>query len=45
MLNHGVLLAPRGLGAVSTPMGEGEVQRLLKAADGVAEEMAGIGGG
>jgi glutamate-1-semialdehyde 2,1-aminomutase len=45
MLNHGVLLAPRGLGAVSTPMGEGEVQRLLKAADGVAEEMAGSGGG
>jgi glutamate-1-semialdehyde 2,1-aminomutase len=43
MLNHGVLLAPRGLGALSTPAGEGEIQEFLDAADRVAEEMAGGG--
>ena len=40
MLNHGVLLAPRGLGAISTPMGEAEIEAFLDAADRVAEEMA-----
>jgi glutamate-1-semialdehyde 2,1-aminomutase len=40
MLNRGVLLAPRGLGAISTPMGEAEIERFLDAADRVAEEMA-----
>ena len=45
MLNNGILLAPRGLGALSTPMGEAEIDRFLEAADRVAEEMAVSGGG
>jgi glutamate-1-semialdehyde 2,1-aminomutase len=45
MLNRGVLLAPRGLGAVSTPMGEPELERVLAAAGRVAEEMAASGAG
>jgi glutamate-1-semialdehyde 2,1-aminomutase len=44
MLNHGVLLAPRGLGALSTPMGEAELTHFLAAAERVAEEMAASGG-
>src|SRR2546422_9398619 len=39
----GVLLAPRGLGALSTPMGESEFVRFFEAADRVAEEMAASG--
>jgi glutamate-1-semialdehyde 2,1-aminomutase len=45
MLNRGVLLAPRGLGAVSTPMGEAEIERVVDAAGRVAEEMAASGAG
>jgi glutamate-1-semialdehyde 2,1-aminomutase len=45
MLNQGVLLAPRGLGALSTPMGEAEIERFLEAADLVAAEMAVSGSG
>ncbi|MBO0744797.1 MAG: aminotransferase class III-fold pyridoxal phosphate-dependent enzyme, partial [Candidatus Dormibacteraeota bacterium] len=36
MLNEGILLAPRGAGAVSTPMGDAEVEAFLRAADRVA---------
>jgi glutamate-1-semialdehyde 2,1-aminomutase len=36
MLNHGVLLAPRGAGALSTPMGEAEVDAFIAAAGEVA---------
>jgi glutamate-1-semialdehyde 2,1-aminomutase len=36
MLNEGILLAPRGAGAVCTPMGDPEVDALLAAADRVA---------
>jgi glutamate-1-semialdehyde aminotransferase len=43
MLNQGVLLAPRGLGAVSTPVGDADLDRFLEAADRVAEEMAASG--
>jgi len=43
MLNRGVLLAPRGLGALSTPMGEAELTHFLAAAEGVAEEMGASG--
>jgi hypothetical protein len=35
-----VLLAPRGLGALSTPVGEAEIEWFLDAADRVAAEMA-----
>ena len=35
MLNEGILLASRGMGAVSTPMGEGEIEAFLAAADRV----------
>ena len=36
MLNEGILLASRGMGAISTPMGDGEVEAFLGAADRVA---------
>ena len=35
LLNHGVLMAPRAMGALSTPMGEEEIQRFVDAADAV----------
>ncbi|MBO0682296.1 MAG: aspartate aminotransferase family protein [Candidatus Dormibacteraeota bacterium] len=40
MLNQGVMLAPRGLGALSTAVGDAELERFFEAADRVAEEMA-----
>ncbi|MBO0686306.1 MAG: aminotransferase class III-fold pyridoxal phosphate-dependent enzyme, partial [Candidatus Dormibacteraeota bacterium] len=43
MLNQGVLLAPRGLGALSTAVGDAELDRFFEAADRVAEEMAAAG--
>jgi glutamate-1-semialdehyde 2,1-aminomutase len=39
MLNHGVLMAPRGLGAVCTPMGDAELRAFVDAADRVLAEM------
>ena len=33
LLNHGVLMAPRLMGALSTPMGEDDVQRFVDAVD------------
>src|SRR5439155_4381824 len=45
MLNNGVLLAPRGLGAVSKAIGDEEVEQFLEVAGRVAEEMAGSGVG
>ncbi len=42
MLNEGILLAPRGGGAISTPMGEDEIDMFLAAADRV---VAGISAG
>jgi glutamate-1-semialdehyde 2,1-aminomutase len=38
LLNHGVLMAPRAMGALSTPMGEEEIQRFVDAADAVVAE-------
>ena len=38
LLNHGVLMAPRAMGALSTPMGEDEIQRFVDAADAVVAE-------
>lgn len=40
MLNHGVLLAPRGLGAIPAVAGELEVARLLTAAQNAAADVA-----
>jgi glutamate-1-semialdehyde 2,1-aminomutase len=39
LVNHGVLLAPRAMGALSTPMGEEEIQRFVDAVDGVVGEL------
>ena len=37
MLNRGILMGARGLfGALSTPMGDAEIDRFLEAADGAA---------
>jgi len=33
LVNHGVLMAPRGMGSLSTPMGEGDVDRFIDAVD------------
>jgi glutamate-1-semialdehyde 2,1-aminomutase len=38
LLNHGVLMAPRAMGALSTPMGEDAIQRFVDAADAVVAE-------
>jgi glutamate-1-semialdehyde 2,1-aminomutase len=38
LVNHGVLMAPRAMGALSTPMGEEEIQRFIDAADAVVAE-------
>jgi glutamate-1-semialdehyde 2,1-aminomutase len=38
LVNHGVLLAPRAMGALSTPMGEQEIQRFVDAVDEVVAE-------
>jgi glutamate-1-semialdehyde 2,1-aminomutase len=40
MLNEGILLAPRGMAALSTPMGDGEIETFLAAAARVADRMA-----
>jgi glutamate-1-semialdehyde 2,1-aminomutase len=41
MLNHGVLLAARGLGALSTPMDQPELRAFLDAADRTLAELHG----
>jgi len=38
LLNRGILLAPRGMGALSTPMGEQEIDHLIDAVDDVVRE-------
>ena len=39
LVNHGVLLAPRAMGALSTPMGEAEIERFVDAVDAVVGEL------
>ena len=43
MLNHGVLTAGRGLGALCTPMGDAELKAFVGAADGVLRELVSSG--
>jgi len=43
MLNHGVLTAGRGLGALCTPMGDAELKAFVGAADGVLRELLSSG--
>src|SRR5712692_7027804 len=38
LLNHGVLMAPRGMGALSTPMAEQDIQQFIDAVDAVVTE-------
>jgi glutamate-1-semialdehyde 2,1-aminomutase len=38
LVNHGVLMAPRAMGALCTPMEEADIQRLIDAVDAVAAE-------
>jgi glutamate-1-semialdehyde 2,1-aminomutase len=38
LINHGVLMAPRAMGALSTPMGEHDIQEFVDAVDAVLEE-------
>ncbi len=38
LVNHGVLLAPRAMGALSTPMAEQEIQQFIDAVDTVVAE-------
>jgi glutamate-1-semialdehyde 2,1-aminomutase len=39
LVNHGVLMAPRGMGAISTPMDEEVLQAFVDAVDAVVEEL------
>ena len=38
LVNHGILMAPRAMGALSTPMGEREIQEFVDAVDAVVAE-------
>ena len=38
LVNHGVLMAPRAMGALSTPMGELDIQAFVDAVDAVVQE-------
>jgi glutamate-1-semialdehyde 2,1-aminomutase len=38
LINHGVLMAPRAMGALSTPMGENDIQQFIDAVDAVIQE-------
>ena len=38
LVNHGVLMAPRAMGALSTPMGEQDIQEFVDAVDAVISE-------
>jgi glutamate-1-semialdehyde 2,1-aminomutase len=39
LVNHGVLMAPRAMGALSTPMDEDDIQRFVDAVDVVLSEL------
>ena len=39
LINHGVLMAPRGMGAISTPMDEDVLQQFVDAVDEVVGEL------
>jgi glutamate-1-semialdehyde 2,1-aminomutase len=39
LVNHGVLMAPRAMGALSTPMGEDDIQEFVDAVDTVTGEL------
>ena len=39
LVNNGVLMAPRAMGALSTPMGEDEIQQFVDAVDTVVSEL------
>jgi glutamate-1-semialdehyde 2,1-aminomutase len=39
LVNHGVLMAPRAMGALSTPMGEDDIQQFIDAVDTVVAEL------
>ena len=38
LVNHGVLMAPRAMGALSTPMGEDDIQQFVDAVEAVVAE-------
>jgi glutamate-1-semialdehyde 2,1-aminomutase len=38
LVNHGVLMAPRAMGALSTPMAEHDIQQFVDAVDAVMQE-------
>ena len=38
LVNHGVLMAPRAMGSLSTPMGAPEIQQFIDAVDAVVSE-------
>lgn len=39
LVNHGILIAPRAMGAISTPMGESESQEFIDAVDVTVSEL------
>lgn len=39
LVNHGVLMAPRAMGALSTPMGEDDIQEFIDAVDATVGEL------
>jgi glutamate-1-semialdehyde 2,1-aminomutase len=39
LVNHGVLLAPRGMGSLSTPVGEGDIDQFIDAVDTSVAEL------
>jgi len=39
LVNHGVLMAPRAMGALSTPMTEQDIQEFIDAVDSVVAEL------
>jgi len=39
LVNHGVLMAPRAMGALSTPMGEDEIEQFVDAVDATVAEL------
>ena len=38
LVTHGILMAPRAMGALSTPMGEDDIQRFVDGVDAVVDE-------
>ena len=40
LVNHGVLMAPRAMGSLSTPMVEEDFERFIDAVDVVAKQLA-----